>query len=78
MSQGRYTISEIDRMRVAITYIVPFWCGDDAHAHRAVAEDRLRTYMANGTTPEELEDVARGLKTDRDARIAEYRERLGL
>lgn len=47
MADRKYSISEIDRMRTAIAWIFP--SGD--------IENLLRTYMQNGTEPEELEKV---------------------
>jgi hypothetical protein len=47
----KYSVSEIDRMRAALSDCNSVWKARDL-------EDRLRTYMLNGTDPEELE--ARG------------------
>lgn len=53
----RYSVGEIDRMRAAIDsiriYSGPAPCG--AADQTIYVEQRLRTYMLNGTRPEELE-----------------------
>lgn len=49
----KYAVSTIDRMRNAILKMLPSL---PTQAERlAAAEDRLRTYLANGTEAEELE-----------------------
>lgn len=55
MPERKYSVAEIDRMRDAVhTLCTPVGVG-----HRPVeVEERLRTYMLNGTDPEELEDAA--------------------
>lgn len=61
MSERKYSLSEIDRMRTAVGFLCSY--GVRTPAEAAACEDRLRTYMANGTDPEELEraaDEARG------------------
>jgi hypothetical protein len=63
-----YSVKEIDRMRHAIGYLVP-----DTPERRADIEDRLRTYMLNGTDPEELE-AAKNEEIER--RVQEKRERI--
>lgn len=64
-----YTLDEIDRMREAVRELTLRWMvperwvgGREASMTEAsrqrldrVSEDRLRTYMTNGTIPEELE-----------------------
>lgn len=50
MSERKYSVSEIDRMRQALLSI----CGMDRDFLGPV-EEQLRTYMLNGTDPEELE-----------------------
>lgn len=64
MADRKYSVAEIDRMRKAI---------DSTYYLQAPAvEDRLRTYMLNGTDPEELEramhahydQIARKAKTN--------------
>lgn len=63
----KYTVDEIRRMREAVETLT----GSDG------AEDRLRTYMQNGTTVEELEAAARQIENARMARQSSqqaYRE----
>lgn len=73
MTQRAYTLDEIDRMRVSVRSILSggmqrcsgsfgvypsvqrMWDAEDARA-----EDQLRTYMAGGVSPEELETKAGG------------------
>lgn len=52
----KYSCAEIDQMRAAIEngFCRP---ADDAKA-AIIIEERLRTYMANGTSPQELETAA--------------------
>lgn len=51
-----YTVSEINRMRIAVIRTLPKL---ESQAERlAAAEDRLRTYMTNGTDPDDLETDA--------------------
>jgi hypothetical protein len=51
----RYSIEEIDRMRVAVHRMYR-WANNDATP--AAIEDRLRTFMANGSDPDEMEKIA--------------------
>jgi hypothetical protein len=55
----KYTVQEIDRMRDALYRLdgtIHFTTSTpEAVAQRAKIEDRLRTHMLNGTSPEELE-----------------------
>lgn len=51
MSERKYLVAEIDRMRRAISF--GYSCDGSADI-----ENRLRTYMLNGTSPEELEQMA--------------------
>lgn len=48
----RYTIAEIDQMRRDVRELA----GD--YGSKALAEEMLRTYMINGTAPEELREAA--------------------
>ena len=48
----KYTIEEIERMRECVGFLV--YRSID-NRHDGVVEDHLRTYMANGTSVEELE-----------------------
>jgi hypothetical protein len=52
MEQRKYSVTEIDRMRYSVQcmYMGPF--------NPELVEGRLRTYMVNGTEPEELEQAA--------------------
>lgn len=51
--QRKYTVGEIDRMRSEIEWSYP--SGPyNAIERNADIENRLRTHMQNGTTPEEL------------------------
>ena len=62
----KYSIDEIDRMRAAIWelnhihghFVTPGSCEEFMSRQLAKIEDQLRTYMLNGTTPEELEEAA--------------------
>ncbi len=56
MIDRKYNIAEIDRMRTAIKW--SYGEGNyDPQERNADIENRLRTYMANGTEPEELEEA---------------------
>jgi hypothetical protein len=60
VSDHKYSVAEIDRMRAA-AFKMTGWnehdpCELGQRASRA--EDKLRTYMLNGTSPGELEDAA--------------------
>lgn len=68
MSTRYYSVAEIDRMRAAISRKLPHtvtmscdaWGGNKTTKvcppdHYERVEDQLRTYMLNGTEPEELE-----------------------
>lgn len=62
MSERKYSVAEIDRMRAAISATFPCsWVfkGDGSPGRRepdysAQIEDRLRTYMLAGVDPDEL------------------------
>ncbi len=62
MSDARkYTVAEIDRMRRAISQRENLSMQGQSfypNERHAKIEDMLRTYMANGTEPEELERAA--------------------
>lgn len=47
----KYDVAEIDRMRAAVARLL-------VNSGATNAEDHLRTYMVNGTDPEELEKYA--------------------
>ena len=58
-SDRKYTLSEIEKMRsLCVRLAIPFgqWWDKDQLERRA--EDRLRTYMQNGTTPDELQEYS--------------------
>lgn len=59
MISRKYSIQEIDRLRAALVFKL---FGADTR----MVEEQLRTYMFNGTGPEELEE-----------QVAEIRRRLG-
>lgn len=57
--QRKYSIDEIDRMRFAVGRL-HFSSGPyNPRNEAARLEDLLRTYMTNGTAPEELEAAAK-------------------
>ena len=60
MSGRKYSIDEIDRMRRAVRTIEGHQPGFRLRGGKAdyICEERLRTYMLNGTAPEELETEA--------------------
>ena len=71
MPERRYTVSEIARMRRAVEQIWlfggPVQIGGQGISRsymtaekETAVEERLRTYMMNGTAPEELEREAYG------------------
>ena len=61
-----YSIAEIAAMRQAVLEIVGFSggfeCFGNIQAANAVIEDQLRTYMQNGTLPDELTREAERLR----------------
>ena len=67
MAERKYSIGEIDRMRKAIEWCYPTGVPYLAAERAADVENRLRTYMQNGTDPEELE------KMENDRLEAAYR-----
>lgn len=52
--QKRYTLDEIDRMRAAVGNMFPMGVPYRQSERTVEIEARLRTYMANGTDPDEL------------------------
>ncbi len=58
MSDRKYTVDELDRMRRAIERCYPSGVPYMAAQRAAEVEDRLRTHMQNGTEPKELEEAA--------------------
>ena len=57
----KYTIDEIDQMRSHIRWSYPSGVGYFTKDRDADIENRLRTYMQNGTTVAELEKMARAI-----------------
>lgn len=57
--ERKYTVAEIDRMRKAIEWSYPCGVSFQRSERDADVENRLRTYMQNGTDPEELEAIAK-------------------
>lgn len=55
MAERKYSVAEIDRMRRSIRWSYPTGISCYEHERAADIENRLRTYMQNGTDPEELE-----------------------
>lgn len=53
MAERKYSVSEIDQMRRSVTVMLGGY-----RASAATVEDHLRTYMINGTSPEELAEAA--------------------
>lgn len=65
MEEHKYSITELDRMRKAVEYLLkprPF--SDPVISD---VEERLRTYMLNGTSVEELEDWVAKIREKRKA-----------
>jgi hypothetical protein len=60
---AKYSVDEIERMRVAVVRIyLPHpnpWGDDQLVAWERRVQERLRTFMTNGTRPEELEENPR-------------------
>ncbi len=55
MTLRKYSIEEIDSMRASLNDLAaPLHGGLYTPIESTVIEDRLRTYMANGTDPDEL------------------------
>lgn len=69
MAERRYTVAEIDRMRIAVEQLFPMDIAYDRAVRAKQAEERLRTYMLNGTEPEELEQHAKEARERRDQRM---------
>lgn len=60
--ERKYSVQEIDRMRMAVRHQFPMaWSGSIGFPMKLTdeydgqVEDRLRTYMLNGTDPDELD-----------------------
>lgn len=67
MAERKYSVTEIDQMRFAM---VRMYLGPD---NPTLIEERLRTYMLNGTEPDELEEAADAFTQKRLATIPGYR-----
>lgn len=60
MSERSYTVSEIIRMRKAVSMLLTFYAsGPASDEQSARIEDELRTYMTAGVHPDDLETAAR-------------------
>lgn len=57
MSGRKYSVSEIDQMRRNIEHSYPSGVAYYAEERSKQIEDRLRTYMLNGTEPSELAEM---------------------
>jgi hypothetical protein len=55
----RYTVDELIAMRQSLSRMFPLGVCYKPNERAAEVEDQLRTYMLNGTTPEELAEVER-------------------
>jgi hypothetical protein len=49
--QRKYSLDEIDAMRMSVIILA----GGDVYVSETTIEDRLRTYMLGGVSPEELQ-----------------------
>jgi len=59
MAVRKYTVDEIERMRMALVKrsgVHAYASVEDYTGHCLRIEDQLRTYILNGTLPEELEE----------------------
>lgn len=55
----KYSVAEIDAMRECIGWMYPSGVSYLQGERAADIENRLRTYMTNGTEPDELQKAAR-------------------
>jgi hypothetical protein len=68
MPERKYSVSEIDQMRKAVKAIYGSGIGNCTQAECCqMIEEHLRTYMLNGTDPEELEREAAEFMRERGA-----------
>jgi hypothetical protein len=70
MTDRAYTVAEIDRMRTAVEWMQsdgPYRPSERVHE----IEERLRTYMLAGIDPQDLENQARKMVTERQ-RLTEW------
>jgi hypothetical protein len=58
MVERKYSIGEIDRMRNALSVLCDTGFAFARMDRNAGIEQKLRTYMQNGTEPDELEKLA--------------------
>lgn len=58
MSERKYSVSEIDQMRNSVDWMTTPYGAYYPEKRKAEIEDRLRTYMLNGTEPRELHEAA--------------------
>lgn len=75
MSERKYSISELDRMRRALRWLKPYRSEETTPL---LIEDRLRTYMLNGTDPEELEQAASVIEEEWKEKRRKAREEAAL
>lgn len=67
----KYTVGEIDRMRALIRWSYPCEVPFYETARAKDIEERLRTYMLNGTTVDELEEMRRAAsKREQEIQLA--------
>lgn len=78
MIERKYSVSEIAKMRDAVTAIERLKRDGPAITPPAAAEIEsvLQTYMLNGTEPEELQAEAETRRKAKDAHNAEFRRYL--
>lgn len=69
----KYTVAEIDQMRSSIRWSYPCGVSYYPDQREREIEDRLRTYMLNGTEPEELVEMGRRAQ-EREQEIALARQ----
>jgi hypothetical protein len=58
MGKRKYSVEEIDAMRGSVRCMFPSGVSYRREERTKEIEERLRTYMVNGTTPEELSAAA--------------------
>lgn len=57
MAERKYSVGEIDHMRRCIRFSYPSGVSYYEQERAAEIENRLRTYMQNGTDPRELDEM---------------------
>jgi hypothetical protein len=72
MSDRQYSVDEIARMRKAVSMLLHPVALSAYRGPSKIAEieDQLRTYMLNGTDPEELEELAQAARQIRYPALA--------